>query len=398
MNKRKKLIIFLFLLIILVLICRAILKADVIKYKLSYEKQTFEIKETYSDNYYIEIETDNNVYPVRIYKDLNNKRKIIDKIYYYSDGNYECILPIIQGELEIDFMCYKDNIIYNYNSLVGESNKLDKFVNDIKEYDKSKFEDNLNNVENINNTVKVYTNNNISNLVAITTYRGLIVNNEEINLFTDDVYTNKISTFINNYYIIADYETNYEFNYFYVINLENQEVFKLKSKTEISFDSYIQGIVDNKIYLYDMDNENQFEIDIDNREINIVSDDKYVKYYKNNKWEKLNKAKANKEVYFDYTSLDNNFTDYDEVKETTNYYYLFKEINNGYKLYRVDKNNTEVYKFIEIVPTVNITFKDNYLYYIDNNKLYYYNDMTGLKTLFEYSELEFNDTIKYYIY
>ena len=36
--------------------------------------------------------------------------------------------------------------------------------------------------------------------------------------------------------------------------------------------------------------------------------------------------------------------------------------------------------------------------YIYKDKLYYYSDNIGLKTLLENSELEFNETIKYYIY
>ena len=42
--------------------------------------------------------------------------------------------------------------------------------------------------------------------------------------------------------------------------------------------------------------------------------------------------------------------------------------------------------------------KNNYLYYVYKNKLYYYDDKVGFKTILENSELEFNDTIKYYIY
>ena len=72
--------------------------------------------------------------------------------------------------------------------------------------------------------------------------------------------------------------------------------------------------------------------------------------------------------------------------------------NNYYELYRVDKNNIDIYKFIGVVPTKLIYTKDNYIYYEHNNKLYFYSDALGTRTLLEDSELSFNNTIKYYIY
>ena len=398
MKNKKRLISFIIILIFLIVLCSFFFNNKTLKYKLKHEDNKFIIEEIYNKgNYYIKISKDDLKYSFYIYDKLSKKRKIVTDIHYYKDKTYECVLPIIDNEVKIDMVCYKDNVVYNYSELIGESKKLDKFIDTIKIYNKKKYIDNLSKSKIIN-SIKFYTQNSIKNIIAITTYKGLVVNKKEIKLFKNDVYNNKISTFIDNYYLIADYDNNFEFQYFYVVNINTNEVFKIKSKEVISLDSYIQGIVDNKVYLYDIDNENQYEIDIEDKKIKLISSNKYIKYYKNNKWEKMNKVNANKEIHFDYTSLDNNFTEYDKVLESDNYYYLFKEINNGYKLYRVDKENIDAYKFIHIVPTTSINFKDDYLYYVDNNKLYYYSDNSGLITLLEYNELEFNNTIKYYIY
>lgn len=398
MKKKYKILLLIFILIILILLCRKVLIFDSISYKLNVDGNKIKIKEMFEiDNYYIEIKTKNNVYPFRIYEDLNDKRKIVKDIYLYKDKNIECILPVINDNLYTDMMCYKDNILYDYSTLVNENNSLDKYVESIELYSNNNFKNESIDTKIIG-TVKYNKFNNVNNIVAITTYKGLIINNKEIKLFEKDIYNNKISTFIDNYYLIADYEKDYSFNYFYVVNLGSKEISKLETKNDISYDSYIQGIVDNKVYLYDKDNEIQYEIDIKENKIDIVSDEKYIKYYSNKKWEKMNKVKANKEIYFDYESLDNNFSKFDNVEETDEYYYLFKKDGISYKLYRVDKNNIDAYKYILDVPTTNVYFNNNYLYYVYKNKLYYYNDSTGLKTILENSELEFNDTIKYYIY
>lgn len=398
MKRKVKVLVLLLVLLILTIICKNILTFDSISYKIKVDQNKIKIKEIVNkDNYYIEIKTGKNIYPIRIYDNITKKRKIVKDIYLYKDKNIECILPVINNKLSIDMMCYKDETLYDYHTIIGDNNSLDKYVDSIKLYNLNNFQNKHINKKTIG-TVKYNIFNNFNNIVAITTYKGLIINDEEINIFKKDIYNNNLSTFIDNYYIIADYEKKYSFNNFYIINLNNKKITKLESKNDISYDSYIQGIVDNKIYLYDKDNENQYEIDIKENKIKIVSNNKYIKYYTNKKWEKINKTKANKEIYFDYETLDNNFTSYDYVEETDNYYYLYKKDGISYKLYRVDKNNINIYKYIIDVPTTNIYFKNDYLYYVYKDKLYYYSDSTGLKTILENSELEFNDTIKYYIY
>ena len=393
MNKKSKLII---LLLILILICKSIFIVSSISYKLKYENNEFSIKEIYKTHTYIEIKSKDKIYPIQLYNKLKNKR-IINKIYYYKDETHECLLPIINDKIIIDMMCYNNNTIYNYSTIVGNNLELDNYVNSIDLYDINKFKDNIDNIHSIN-TIKLYKDNNINNIVAITTYKGINISGSDINLFETDIYNNKLSTFVDHYYLIADYENNYEFKYFYVVNLLNKEVYKIKSKEEISLDSYIQGIVDNKVYLYDKDNEKQYSIDIENKEVKFLSNGDSIKYYKNNKWESINKNKANKEVYFDYSTLDNDFTDYDYVIKSDDYYYLFDKNDSEYDLYRVDKNNLDIRKFIIKVPTTKIYHRNNYIYYENKNKLYYYSDTTGLKTILENSEFEFNNTIKYYIY
>lgn len=398
MKKKNKVLILLFIILILIIILNNILNFDSISYKLKIDGNKIKIKEIFNkDNYYIELKTAKYTYPIRIYENLNNKRKIVKDIYFYKDKNIECVLPVFDNKLYTDMMCYRDDILYDYNNIKKENTSLDKYIDSIELYNINDFKNKESNTKNIG-IIKYNIFDNFNKISSITTYKGLIINDKEINIFKKDIYNNKLSAFINNYYIISDYEKKYSFNYFYVVDLNTKKINKLESKEDISYDSYIQGIVDNKIYLYDKDNENQYEIDIEKNNIKIVSNKDYVKYYTNEKWEKMNKTKANKEIYFNYETLDNYFTSYDFVEEVDNYYYLYKKDGISYKLYRVDKNNIDIYKYITDVPTTNVYFKDNYLYYVYKDKLYYYSDSTGFKTILENSELEFNNTIKYYIY
>ena len=228
MNKKVKLIILLSNLLILILICKSIFHIDSISYEIRYKDNEFNIKETHKTHTYIEIKAKDKIYPIRIYDKLKEKR-VINKVYYYKDETHECLLPLINNKVTIDMMCYNNDVIYNYSTISGNNKKLDEYIKTIKTYNINKFKDNIDNTESIN-TIKLYKDNKIDNVVAITTYKGINVSGKNINLFKTDIYNNKISTFIDHYYIIADYENDYEFKYFYVVNLLNKEISKIKSK------------------------------------------------------------------------------------------------------------------------------------------------------------------------
>ena len=396
MNKKEKSTIYIVIIIVLVIILKKVLSVTNITYKIKNENGIFSIRENYDKKrYHLEISNENRKYLINIYNDLKGSRKIVDKIYNYNDKKYQCILPIMSGEVLTDVICYKGNMIYNYNQIKGENDNLDNYVSTIKEYKKNVFGNK--NTYNLIDTIKLY-DNKINRIVSTTSYKGLFVNGMEINLFKKDVYNNKISTFINNYYLIADYNSEYEFKFFYLVNLKNSEVEKIEVKDSISFDSYIQGIVDNKVYLYDIDNEVQYEIDILSKKVNVVSSHDYIKYYTNTKWEKLSKSKVKRSTYFDYSTLNNDFTNYDYVKYSEDYYYLLNEENKNYKIYRVDNKNLDIITYIGIIPTTDIRMNNEYFYYTYDNTLYFYSDRTGFKTILENTEKEFNDSIKYYVY
>lgn len=391
MKSKYKLVLMFLTIILLIIMCKVILSPNYLNYSLKINKNKFNIKEEYSKDYtYIKININNKVYSLYV----NDKgRKIIDNIYYYKDNTYECLLPIINKSTKTDMMCYDGKTIYNYYNIKNKDEALDNYVSSIKEYNIENFIDNTDKFSKIN-YIKFY--NNIDKKVAITTYDGLISNYNNIKLFNKDVYNNIISAFIDKYYIIADYNKSYEFNEFLVTNLENQESFKIKSKYDISFDSYVQGIVDNKLYIYDKDNNSQYEIDIDKKRVNLLSNSKKIKVYKNHSWGYV--SKNSEDIYFENEEESLSLDSFDHVIKYGNYYYLFKKVNKSYELYRSDINNMEVYKYLITVSTIKINYNEDYIYYVDGNKLYYYSDSTGLKTILENPELEFNETIKYYIY
>lgn len=393
---KKKFILIIIFIIVFILFLVKIVGSNKIDYKLKIKKDKFEISQVKeADNYYIEIKTKKNIFPIKL-KGKYKKNKLVTDVYYYKDKEYECVIPLIKEEVKIDGMCYKGKSLYNISQIDNE--KIKKFIDKSKKYSISDFTDNLSNGIK-NTTITEYKSNKVSKSIAVSTYKGLYNDYEFVDLFIKDVYNNELSLFIDNYYVVADYNSNYTFNKFYLIDLSTNKKIELKTKYDISFDSYIQGVVDNIIYLYDIDNEVQYTVDVENKKVKLISDED-IKYYTNGKWETIPTKKANKKLYFDYTTLDDPYKKYDTLikNDDNKIYYILEKDDKRYELYLSYYENIDLMKHITTTKTNDIKYKNDYIYYVDGDYLYYYSEGTGIRKLLKNTEFKFNDTIKYYVY
>ena len=277
-------------------------------YEITYTKniddKEINIKEVYSanikderNNYYFEIKVDNNVFYLKTYDNFKKMKNIINDIKYFKSGDYTCILPIYRGnKILTDIICQTGQSTTYYHNIRGINSQLDNFVDNIEEYNINQWLDNETETNRLGN-VYVYKNNLDSNLyLGLTNYKGLYKINENvsnkiisIDVFKDDIYNPKINTQISHYYLVADYNENYEFNKFYLIDFLKKETETIESKHKISINSYIQGVVGNSVYLIDIDNKKQYEIDIKSKKIiEIGNSDSNVKFYNAGDWEERN--------------------------------------------------------------------------------------------------------------
>lgn len=381
------------------------------EYEIKVKNTTFNIKEESSfkdNNYYFEISAGTNTFKFQVYNDFGRTQKVIKSLEYFKDEKYECILPIFKDNLLItDIMCINNGVIYYYRDIKTNDKQLDDFVLTVNNYDGNKYIDNTtsSNIEKI----EVYKKNLIKDhYIGITNYKGLynissnfnsIVYN--ISLFGKDIYNQKLGTFIDRYYIVADYNKEYEFNEFKVVDLVSLDTDKIKSDTAITFDGYVQGNVDKKIYLFDKDNEYQFEVNIDNKTV-IKNNKDNIRYYNSGNFTTMSLKDAKEELKFSYDEINyqnNEYSRIDRVGNETGYYYLYKNNGNGYDVYRINIKDNEGLTYLFKTNTIdNIFYIDNYIYFINGTTVQVYNDSFGVKNLVKYNELEFNKNIIFYVY
>lgn len=370
------------------------------------ETSTFRVNNSF-DNYYFDIHVNNTNFLFQINHDFNKLTQVITDVEYFKNDNYECILPIFKGNLVItDVLCYNGNEYTYYYNLVGIDNDLDRFVKGIKLYDITKWQDNAtsNNIENID----IYKDNLIKNhYIGFTNYKGIYNISANFNstvynigLYNSDVRNQKIGIFVDNYYISADYNEEYEFNKFNVVDLVELKTSTFASNTKISMDSYIEGVADGYIYLYDKDSEKQYKININKKDITEPSST--IKQYNNGEWSDITPAVANTELKFvtkvnDYQ--DDKYDRIDKVGDKVGYYYLYQMVNNKYNVYRMNIQDKKTITYLFTTNTIqNICYADDYVYFISDADIKVYNDEFGVKKIASYNELEFNQNINFNVY
>lgn len=381
-------------------------------YEIKKDEKIYTIYEKYTnekniiDNYYFEIKTDSNTFYLQTYKNFGRKQKIVSDLVVYKDNTYECILPVFRGnQIIMDFKCLSNNVIYDYSQIKGRSTELDNFVKNTKEYNVEQFTG-KDEVKVQRDYVIAYKNNLSQNhVIAINSYKGIYtINTDNVNTIYDakpfnvDIYKRPISAYVDNYYLVANYNDKYAFSNFYLINIKNDRITEIKTNYQISFNSYIQGILDKMVYVVDKDNKKQYKIDIDNKTISDITTGNLAGHYNNGEWENIDiNVLAREERKFNIKDeIDITDNSYSKIVKVGEYYYFYRQNGRKYQVYRSTVKNKDQLTYLFDVDSYNkIQYVDDYIYYIDGKNINYYSDATGKRTLLSNNELQFNDDLQF---
>ena len=371
---------------------------------ITYNVGNFKIKEELNteqnNNYYFELTHEKFKINFSVSKNYNKKEKIINKIEYKNINGYKCILPIFKnGKILTDVMCLKNNTITYAHNL--DNKYIKDYLTTLKKYgyNLEDYKDKASKIK-LSNTQTIYEENFLENhYIAMETYKGLnLFNGKESNvkIFENDVYTKPISYFTGKYYIVADYTENYTFKIFHVINIINGNQIDIRSYDDISFDSYIEGAINDEIYLFDKDTKKQYKIDIKNESVDLFHDKNNLQTY-NGKWEKMSLTEALEGKLF-RNYYTNDIKGYTKVDKVGNYYYIYEKENDYYNVYRADIQNKKLKTYLFKTTDLNsIIYLENTIYYINGNTLYYYTNY-GERKVIKNTELDFNKDISFGVY
>lgn len=386
-------------------------KGRSVSYVINKDDIKFNIKESYTKNYkneypnyYIEITVDKNTFNLEVSDSFSSTSYIVDDVKYFENDTYTCVLPIFNGEkIMSDILCLKDSVLYHYTDLQNESLELDKFASSIQ---KTIPEDSS---ILVMNNLKLYTDNLDKNIyLVLSNYHGIdIIHSkklETISLFKNDIYTQKIKTQVGKYYVVADYNESHDFHEFYRVDITTKKVSKIISEAPISFDSYIQGIIGDVIYLFDKEAKKQYKIDVKNKTVILNGTIKTgIEQYDDGTFRNINAYEAyTNEILFDiYPSKNVESSKIVRVgNKYSGYNYMYTPLNTGEYIvsqFHVQNNKIKTYAFATS-DISRIFYTTSGIYYIDEDTLNYYNPLYGVKPLLKNNEWKFNTSLFAYAY
>lgn len=404
MKRIIKLIIVIFFVILFFELLSYIFKdSHDVEYEVKTKSKTFKIHEIYKDKmYYFLITNKKNKYSFEIKDSFHKKKKVVSKIFDYSLGDTLCIYPVVKESNYTNILCSKDKKTYAYSYYKKE---LEGFVKELKSNGyHNDFWNKDSNYQTKMGTLKIYNKNIEDNTyLYIYKYNGFYAinrnKNENIKLFKNDNYNNTLGITVDKYYIVPNYDQKYDYKEFYIINMKNNKVKTRTYKKEISKDSYINGVIDNEIYLFDKDELKQYKIYKKGKKIKEVGNkEDGVLYY--------DLGFKTKDVYTfrDNEMIFKTFKDYlSKVEENTSLNYIRNDKDSYY--YQTNQNDVYYYNIHnkQKVLLFNKKISDfilisDTIYFISGDTLYSYNSNKGLKKLVVYSELQFNPKNRIAIY
>lgn len=347
------------------------------------------IKNKESEYYLLRINVNDRNFIFSANNNFNKKKKILKDVNVLEKDKLLCIYPKLIDNTYLDIECNINNKLFSYDS-IKDKYDLNELTNNNAKFNKDIYIDKYNKKDSYKDIDMYYDNFYDNENIIIYNYKDIIRLRKNkmsnINFSSFDVYNNDLGVLIGNNYLVPKYNKKKEIDTYYIIDILKEKTTEINfKKYKLSTNVYINGVVSNKLYIFDKSNITQYEIDPKKKKISRIGNNKNVKYYNGN-WIDYNPYKYVKNG--DTFKLDIDLSvDYKEIFDAGDAYYFYNSNNEFYKVY---KNNLDltIYLF-KYNNFKEVSIINNKLYFINDNKLYRY-DKYGLKTLLKRDEFKYN--------
>lgn len=339
-------------------------------YEIEYIINDIKIIEKYnksSKTYEFLFQVKDNSFYIQLKSSYKHKKKLVNEIDIKENDNTICIIPKLK-KLDLYPLCQKDGELVSYHLIEDEDF-------DFKSYKKE-----LAYTEKTYNNVNMYYLNDKK--YYLWNYKGFYIlsnkGEEYLEIFNEDVYNIPLTIKVNTNLLIANYDEQYIFNKFYVINSNKDTYKELELKNEISFDSYFLGSDKNYAYLFDKNNKVEYIIYPKKLKAKKFSKNDKGKILVSGEWETISiNTLASKEELFTYDRITNYILDNN----------VLYKVQGDFKT----KLSNQNIKYI-------VSFDEDEVYYLVDDKLYYYSDRDGEVLVLKNFEWNFNYKNMIYIF
>ena len=365
---------------------------------ISYTIETssiFSIDEKYTKNknddyYLINVNVDDKSFIFDIDNYFNKQRKIVKDVKVYNNDNLYCLSLIFIDKYSSEPICYKDDKLLSY--YYSKNNyDLNEYVSSIPSFELNKY-DKDSEKKKVDNII-VYSDNLFEDeILSLYEHKKVHFMKKYYNrsfIFSNrDNYKNTLGTIVDDYYVIPRYTGEPTIKSFVKYEIIGGIKREFKANYEISKQSYVNGVYDGKLYIFDKSNMKQYQIDPKNETVTITGDEEHEAFAFINGEEKRvsvydlnsNEVKFSKK-YDEYKDID-----YDDIF-INNYYAIYRKGDNFYKVY-LDYIDKPILLFNES-GAKEVKLVEDSLYYIKGDKIFRYSKY-GIQTLIVCDELKYN--------
>lgn len=327
-------------------------------------------------------------------EDYKKKKKILNQVRTYKEGNIYCMVPIFKDNKLGGIVCRENNELVSFDYLKRRGISFDKWKGELQT--EGYIVDDTDSVAT-QAGVTLYNHFPTDYAVSIWNYHGLYIlkNNhiKNLSVLDSDYYENTLGILVGNYYVIANTDQDFSYNRIYIIDLWNESKDFVDLETEISKDSYFLGVVEDDVYIMDRDKKIEYSFNIKSRKLKEVGNkDTNATMYYNGKWEEKNiyTVSDNKEMF----EMEEKPEKLEElyhpklVRESLNKYYFVTDDNTVYYVMKNDLN-TKV-KLFQDANMKEVKLVDDNLFFISGQDIIMYNLTSGYRKLASHSELLYN--------
>ena len=368
------------------------------------------VDKEYSDGYYFNVSFGDVKIPFKDFHKYSKQKRVVTSVDTFSGDLYTCANIFVKRKTISDIKCIKDGVLYYYNAIKGQDAKLDNLIANYNYDSKIYMNDEAN--QEKDNIVYYFNNYNKKQNILVSDYKGVYIFGKSVtgyarylSMYNSDHYTKDLEASVGKYYVVADYNTTHDFLKFEVINIETGQKYDLNLPEEISFNAYFQGSYDGELYIIDIENKKQYSINPKSKSTTLVGNlNRGAIIYTENGWvtKNINEVIQNREKFYDGTvsSLDGNTYGLIKLVGQANGVYYVYNFNGTkydvYMIYKQDANHTKHYIFTCTDPS-NIRYLDQYLYYIDDDRLNVFGPEIGNKLILRYNT-KYYQKLSYFVY
>ena len=397
LSKILPLIFFLLLLLVALQLVYSFFKTDhSITYSIRKGDIIFNIQEDFHDgNYYLKISDENHVYHYENRTDFNKQEEILDDIMVSDIDGYRCIYPIYQqvafdkGGSYNNISCSKDGVTYMGETLANIIS-LESFQEEIRSQNEFVYAGW--GVEESKETIilqgRYYRDYLLPDFnIVVWDYRNLINLSVDYQSYAEvsdqDIYENEYGTLVGQYYVMPIPEDGATYKQYKVVDLLSNSVSTYNFSNPISTDSYVNGVVEDKLYLFDRSNLVQYEINPQDGTVVNTLEGENVRYFDGENWFTKNVYEMKlEEIHFGkdlFAIPELQAYHPTEIVESSRYYYLLI----GNQIYKFDKEDlSHPVILLTLDSPKELKVVDDYLFYIDGTTLYYYEETIGVRPIF----------------